>query len=106
MRVLERLDRLYAIGGGPGANRLGGTHEEQRVDAGEGRAHGVRLVVARDRDLRSGQVRRSRGIAHHQALRHALPGQQGGDPPADRAGRAGDPDQSSCRHAATPPRRW
>src|SRR5919199_1656823 len=24
MRLLDRLDRLYAIGGGPGANRLGG----------------------------------------------------------------------------------
>ena len=23
MRLLERLDRLYAIGGGPGANRIG-----------------------------------------------------------------------------------
>jgi acetylornithine deacetylase/succinyl-diaminopimelate desuccinylase-like protein len=28
MRVLERLDQLYAIGGGPGANRLGGSAEE------------------------------------------------------------------------------
>ena len=31
VRVLERLDRLYAIGGGPGANRLGGTHEEDEA---------------------------------------------------------------------------
>src|SRR3954470_5325305 len=31
MRVLERLDKLYAIGGGPGANRLGGTHEEDEA---------------------------------------------------------------------------
>src|SRR5947207_6126236 len=31
-RVLERLDELYAIGGGPGANRPGGS-------AGEDRAH-------------------------------------------------------------------
>src|SRR5213082_25382 len=31
-RVLERLDELYAIGGGPGANRVGGS-------AGEDRAH-------------------------------------------------------------------
>ena len=31
MRVLERLDRLYAIGGGPGANRLGGTREEDEA---------------------------------------------------------------------------
>lgn len=31
MRVLERLDRLFAIGGGPGANRLGGTPEEDEA---------------------------------------------------------------------------
>ena len=31
MRVLERLDRLYKIGGGPGANRLGGTREEDEA---------------------------------------------------------------------------
>ena len=31
MRVLERLDRLYAIGDGPGANRLGGTREEDEA---------------------------------------------------------------------------
>ena len=31
MRVLERLDALYAIGGGPGANRLGGTREEDEA---------------------------------------------------------------------------
>ena len=31
VRVLERLDRLYAIGGGPGANRLGGTPEEDEA---------------------------------------------------------------------------
>ena len=31
MRVLERLDRMYAIGGGPGANRLGGTREEDEA---------------------------------------------------------------------------
>jgi acetylornithine deacetylase/succinyl-diaminopimelate desuccinylase-like protein len=31
VRVLERLDRLYAIGGGPGANRLGGTREEDEA---------------------------------------------------------------------------
>jgi acetylornithine deacetylase/succinyl-diaminopimelate desuccinylase-like protein len=31
MRVLERLDELYAIGGGPGANRLGGTPEEDQA---------------------------------------------------------------------------
>jgi acetylornithine deacetylase/succinyl-diaminopimelate desuccinylase-like protein len=31
VRVLERLDRLYAIGGGPGANRLGGTPQEDEA---------------------------------------------------------------------------
>jgi allantoate deiminase len=31
VRVLERLDALYAIGGGPGANRLGGTREEDEA---------------------------------------------------------------------------
>ena len=36
-RILERLDELYAIGGGPGANRVGGS-------AGEDRAH--ELAVA------------------------------------------------------------
>jgi acetylornithine deacetylase/succinyl-diaminopimelate desuccinylase-like protein len=30
-RVLERLDELYAIGGGPGANRVGGTEGEDRA---------------------------------------------------------------------------
>jgi len=31
MKVLERLDELYAIGGGPGANRVGGSAEEDRA---------------------------------------------------------------------------
>jgi acetylornithine deacetylase/succinyl-diaminopimelate desuccinylase-like protein len=31
MRVLERLDELYAIGGGAGANRLGGSPEEDEA---------------------------------------------------------------------------
>jgi allantoate deiminase len=31
VRVLERLDSLYAIGGGPGANRLGGSPEEDEA---------------------------------------------------------------------------
>jgi allantoate deiminase len=30
-RIEERLDALYAIGGGPGANRVGGTEGEQRA---------------------------------------------------------------------------
>ena len=30
-RVLERLDELYAIGGGPGANRVGGTADEDQA---------------------------------------------------------------------------
>ncbi len=33
MRVGERLDELYAIGGGPGANRLGGSPEEDQAHA-------------------------------------------------------------------------
>jgi acetylornithine deacetylase/succinyl-diaminopimelate desuccinylase-like protein len=31
VRVLERLDRLYAIGGGPGAYRLGGSRQEDEA---------------------------------------------------------------------------
>jgi acetylornithine deacetylase/succinyl-diaminopimelate desuccinylase-like protein len=31
VRVLERLEQLYAIGGGPGANRLGGSAEEDEA---------------------------------------------------------------------------
>ena len=31
MRVLERLDEIYAIGGGPGANRVGGSDGEQQA---------------------------------------------------------------------------
>jgi len=31
VRVLDRLDQLYAIGGGPGANRLGGSAEEDEA---------------------------------------------------------------------------
>jgi allantoate deiminase len=31
VRILERLDELYAIGGGPGANRIGGSPEEDRA---------------------------------------------------------------------------
>ncbi len=31
MRVLDRLDELYAIGGGPGANRVGGSDGEQHA---------------------------------------------------------------------------
>jgi allantoate deiminase len=31
VRLLERLDQLYAIGGGPGANRLGGSAEEDQA---------------------------------------------------------------------------
>lgn len=33
MRLLERLDGLYAIGDGPGANRLGGSAEEDEAHA-------------------------------------------------------------------------
>ncbi len=31
MRILERLDRIYAIGGGPGANRIGYSTEEDEA---------------------------------------------------------------------------
>ena len=30
-RVLERLEQIYEIGGGPGANRVGGTPGEQEA---------------------------------------------------------------------------
>ena len=33
MRVLERLDELYALGGGVGANRVGGTEDEDQAHA-------------------------------------------------------------------------
>jgi acetylornithine deacetylase/succinyl-diaminopimelate desuccinylase-like protein len=48
VRVLERLDRLYAIGGGPGANRLGGTREEDEAHelvAGWMREAGLEVAV-------------------------------------------------------------
>jgi acetylornithine deacetylase/succinyl-diaminopimelate desuccinylase-like protein len=31
MRILERIEQIYAIGGGPGANRVGGSEGEQRA---------------------------------------------------------------------------
>jgi acetylornithine deacetylase/succinyl-diaminopimelate desuccinylase-like protein len=31
MRILERLEQVYAIGGGPGANRIGGSEGEDRA---------------------------------------------------------------------------
>jgi acetylornithine deacetylase/succinyl-diaminopimelate desuccinylase-like protein len=48
VRVLERLDQLYAIGGGPGANRLGGTAEEDQAHelaAGWMREAGLQVEV-------------------------------------------------------------
>jgi allantoate deiminase len=48
VRILERLDELYAIGGGPGANRLGGTPEEDAAHelvAGWLRAVGLDVEV-------------------------------------------------------------
>ena len=48
MRVLDRLDQLYAIGGGPGANRLGGTREEDEAHelvAGWMREAGLEIEV-------------------------------------------------------------
>ena len=49
MRVHERLDELYAIGGGPGANRLGGTPEEDEAHELVGRwMREAGLAVATD----------------------------------------------------------
>ena len=31
MRVLDRLEELYAIGGGEGANRVGGSEDEDQA---------------------------------------------------------------------------
>jgi acetylornithine deacetylase/succinyl-diaminopimelate desuccinylase-like protein len=48
VRVLDRLDQLYAIGGGPGANRLGGTREEDEAHelvAGWMREAGLEIEV-------------------------------------------------------------
>ncbi|HEV8098969.1 MAG TPA: hypothetical protein VGP56_07465, partial [Gaiellaceae bacterium] len=54
MRALERLDRLYAIGGGPGANRLGGSPEEDEAHelvAGWMRESGLEVDVDRTGNL-------------------------------------------------------
>ena len=49
MRLLERLDQLYAIGGGPGANRLGGSAEEDQAhELAAGWMRGAGLEVERD----------------------------------------------------------
>ena len=48
MRVLERLDELYAIGGGAGANRVGGTPDEDQAHdlaAGWMRDAGLKVEV-------------------------------------------------------------
>jgi acetylornithine deacetylase/succinyl-diaminopimelate desuccinylase-like protein len=45
VRVLERLEELYAIGGGPGANRVGGTADEDQ-------AHDLAAVWMRDAGLK------------------------------------------------------
>jgi acetylornithine deacetylase/succinyl-diaminopimelate desuccinylase-like protein len=45
VRVLERLEELYAIGGGPGANRVGGTEDEDQ-------AHDLAAVWMRDAGLK------------------------------------------------------
>jgi acetylornithine deacetylase/succinyl-diaminopimelate desuccinylase-like protein len=44
-RVFERLEELYAIGGGPGANRVGGTADEDQ-------AHDLAAVWMRDAGLK------------------------------------------------------
>lgn len=54
VRVLERLERLSAIGGGPGANRLSGSPEEQEAHdlaAGWLREAGLEVEVDRDGNL-------------------------------------------------------
>ena len=54
MSVLERLDDLYAIGGGPGANRLGGSREEDEAHelvAGWMRDAGLEVSVDPARNL-------------------------------------------------------
>jgi acetylornithine deacetylase/succinyl-diaminopimelate desuccinylase-like protein len=49
VRLLERLDQLYAIGGGPGANRLGGSAEEDEAhELAAGWMRGAGLEVERD----------------------------------------------------------
>jgi acetylornithine deacetylase/succinyl-diaminopimelate desuccinylase-like protein len=53
-RVIERLDEIYAIGGGPGANRVGGTPEEQAAHdlvAGWMREAGLEVEVDPDVNL-------------------------------------------------------
>jgi acetylornithine deacetylase/succinyl-diaminopimelate desuccinylase-like protein len=54
VRVVERLDEIYAIGDGPGANRVGGTPEEQAAHdlvAGWMRASGLAVEVDPDGNL-------------------------------------------------------
>ena len=54
MSVLERLDELYAIGGGRGANRLGGSGEEDKAHelvAGWMREAGLEVSVDSTRNL-------------------------------------------------------
>ena len=54
MRVLERLDELYAIGGGPGANRVGATEDEDQAHdlaAGWMRDAGLKVEVDEDGNL-------------------------------------------------------
>jgi acetylornithine deacetylase/succinyl-diaminopimelate desuccinylase-like protein len=54
VRVLERLDELYAIGGGAGANRVGGTEDEDQAHdlaAGWMREAGLKVEVDEDGNL-------------------------------------------------------
>ena len=51
MRILDRLERLYEIGGGPGANRVHGTPEEDAaVELAAGWMREAGLEVAADPD--------------------------------------------------------
>jgi acetylornithine deacetylase/succinyl-diaminopimelate desuccinylase-like protein len=49
VRALERLEQLYAVGGGPGANRIGYSPEEDEAHAlARGWLEGSRLEVEVD----------------------------------------------------------
>ena len=59
MRVLDRLDELYAIGGGPGANRPGYSPEEDeahRLAAGWMDAAGLEVEIEASQSTIGGLV--------------------------------------------------
>lgn len=64
MRILDRLERLYEIGGGPGANRVHGTPEEDaaiELAAGWMREAGLEVAADPDGNL-VGRASRAPGI--------------------------------------------